>query len=78
MPGMVELGEDIFHKPVRMGVPRYAGGLADVVRNPRYATVMGLLAEGRSQRAARRSLARADGSVKTMCGACKDWFLGNF
>jgi cell division ATPase FtsA len=39
---MVELGEDIFLKPVRIGVPEYAGGLADVVRNPRYSTAMGL------------------------------------
>ncbi len=46
MPGMVELGEDIFLKPVRIGVPEYAGGLADVVRNPRYSTAMGLLVEG--------------------------------
>lgn len=27
MPGMVELGEDIFLKPVRIGAPEYAGGL---------------------------------------------------
>lgn len=46
MPGMVELGEDIFLKPVRIGAPEYAGGLADVVRNPRYSTAMGLLVEG--------------------------------
>ncbi|QOH33429.1 cell division protein FtsA [Burkholderia cepacia] len=46
MPGMVELGEDIFLKPVRIGAPEYAGGLSDVVRNPRYSTAMGLLVEG--------------------------------
>ena len=33
MQGMVELGEEIFHMPVRIGVPRYQGGLADVVRS---------------------------------------------
>src|SRR5260221_11624776 len=49
MRGMVELGEEIFHMPVRIGVPRYAGGLADVVRAPRYATAGGLLAGGGSQ-----------------------------
>ncbi|NDF49627.1 MAG: cell division protein FtsA, partial [Betaproteobacteria bacterium] len=31
MPGMVELAEDIFLKPVRIGMPDYTGGLADVV-----------------------------------------------
>src|SRR4051795_8035768 len=49
MQGMVELGEEIFHMPVRVGAPRYAGGLAEVVRAPRYATAVGLLLEGRSQ-----------------------------
>jgi cell division protein FtsA len=31
MPGMVELGEDIFLKPVRRGVPQYRGALSDMV-----------------------------------------------
>ena len=47
MPGMVELGEDIFLKPVRRGNPTYAGALHDMVANPRSATVMGLLEEAR-------------------------------
>src|SRR5512142_1307696 len=37
MPGMVELGEDIFLKPVRRGVPRYVGALSDMVAQPRAA-----------------------------------------
>ena len=49
MQGMVELGEEIFHMPVRVGTPRYAGGLAEVVRGPRYATVVGLILEGVTQ-----------------------------
>ena len=31
MPGMVELGEDIFLKPVRRGVPKYTSALSDMV-----------------------------------------------
>src|SRR3954467_7265703 len=46
MQGMVELGEEIFHMPVRGGTPNYIGGLAEVVRNPRYSTVVGLLTAG--------------------------------
>ncbi|HET9650951.1 MAG TPA: cell division protein FtsA, partial [Usitatibacter sp.] len=49
MKGMVELGEEIFHMPVRVGVPQYRGALAEVVRNPRYATGMGLLMAGLDQ-----------------------------
>jgi len=46
MPGMVELGEEIFHLPVRLGVPKYVGGLSDVVKTPRMATGVGLLLYG--------------------------------
>src|SRR5215468_10323843 len=51
MPGMVELGEDIFLKPVRRGIPTYSGALFDMVASPRSATVMGLLEEARLSRA---------------------------
>ncbi|MET0349682.1 MAG: cell division protein FtsA, partial [Rhizobacter sp.] len=51
MPGMVELGEDIFLKPVRKGIPTYHGSLHDMVASPRSATVMGLLEEARLGRA---------------------------
>src|SRR3989449_9491655 len=46
MQGMVELGEEIFHMPVRVGVPRYTGGLAEGGRNARFATAVGLVAGG--------------------------------
>ena len=36
MQGMVELGEEIFHLPVRMGIREIFGGLSDVVKTPRY------------------------------------------
>src|SRR6267378_3678959 len=50
MQGMVELGEEVFHMPVRMGVPNYSGGLSEVVRNPRFSTVVGLLMSGLEQK----------------------------
>ena len=50
MPGMIELGEEIFHMPVRMGVPKYTGALADVVQSPRFSTAYGLLLEAQAQR----------------------------
>src|SRR5512139_2133548 len=77
MQGMVELGEEIFHMPVRVGVPRYAGGLADVVRNPRYATAVGLLLEG-VQQVRQGHLARQDGSVRAVFGRMREWFQRNF
>jgi cell division protein FtsA len=77
MQGMVELGEEIFHMPVRVGVPRYAGGLAEVVRNPRYATAVGLLLEG-VQQVRQGHLARQDGSVRAVFGRMREWFQRNF
>ena len=78
MPGMVELGEDIFLKPVRKGVPTYSGPLFDMVASPRAATVMGLLEEARLARTRGHKAAAQAGSVKTLVGRAKDWFLGNF
>ena len=46
MEGAVELAEEIFHIPVRLGIPQYVEGLLDVVRNPIYATGVGLLLYG--------------------------------
>ncbi|MDO5686475.1 MAG: cell division protein FtsA [Neisseria sp.] len=52
LTGMVDLAEDVFNLPARVGVPRELGGLSERIRNPRYATAIGLLyqaleAEGR-------------------------------
>jgi cell division protein FtsA len=77
MQGMAELGEEIFHMPVRLGVPRYTGGLADVVQSPRYATVMGLLAEGRAQ-LERGILARQTGTFRGTLRRMRQWFQSNF
>ena len=78
MPGMVELGEDIFLKPVRRGVPKYSSALADMVAQPRSATVMGLLEEARQARLRGFKVAQKSGSVKTAFGRFKDFIVGNF
>ena len=78
MPGMVELGEDIFLKPVRRGLPRYNSALSDLVAQARAATVMGLLEEARFARIRGYKVAQKAGSVHTALGRVKDWFVGNF
>ncbi len=77
MQGMVELGEEVFHMPVRLGVPRYAGALAEVVRNPRYATAVGLLMEGKAQMD-RGLVSRQGGSFTQTLTRMRDWFQKNF
>jgi cell division protein FtsA len=78
MPGMVELGEDIFLKPVRRGVPQYNSALADMVSQPRAATVMGLLAEAGVDRQRGFKVSQKSGSVNSLMDRLKDWFVGNF
>ena len=78
MPGMVELGEDIFLKPVRRGIPKYSSALADMIAQPRAATVMGLLEEARLARLRGFKVAAKSGSVKTAFGRFKDFIVGNF
>lgn len=78
MPGMTELAEDIFLKPARLGTPEYSGQLADVVRSPRYSTVLGLLQEAKKQYLRGYIVTRQEGSVKAVWQRMKEWFLGNF
>ncbi|WP_294770736.1 cell division protein FtsA [uncultured Rhodoferax sp.] len=78
MPGMVELGEDIFLKPVRRGIPKYNSALADMVAQPRAATVMGLLEEARLARMRGYKVAQKAGTMKSAFSSVKDWFVGNF
>lgn len=78
MRGMVELGEEIFHMPVRMGLPRYVGGLSEVVSNPRYATGVGLVLMGKNQ-LERHLIGQLEvNSFARMMEKMKSWFQGNF
>ena len=78
MPGMIELGEDIFLKPVRRGIPQYNSALYDMVAQPRAATVMGLLEGARLARVRGHKVAQKAGSVHSALGRIKDWFVGSF
>jgi cell division protein FtsA len=77
MPGMMELGEEMFHNTVKLGLPRYDGSLRDIVRNPRYATAVGLLLEGVTQR--RRGM-KVQGPVtfRQTLARMRAWFGKNF
>jgi len=78
MRGMVELGEEIFHMPVRMGLPRYVGGLSEVVSNPRYATGVGLVLMGKQQLERHLNGQLEVNSFARMLEKMKSWFQGNF
>ncbi|MGE4337514.1 MAG: cell division protein FtsA [Pigmentiphaga sp.] len=78
MPGMIELAEDVFLKPVRMAVPDYHGGLADVVCNPRFSTAMGLLIEAQAQHLRGRIRVPQSGGFRQVLARMREWFRGNF
>jgi len=78
MQGMVELGEEIFHLPVRLGIPKYVGGLSDVVRTPRMATGVGLLLYGLEHFQRSEETRMQSGSFGDVMAKMKMWFQGNF
>jgi len=78
MQGMVELGEEIFHMPVRLGLPRYVGGLSDVVKTPRFSTGVGLLLYGLEQYKHNQTARQRSNSFSEVLSSMKAWFKGNF
>ena len=79
MEGVVELAEEIFNMPVRIGAPSRVKGLTDIVRNPIYSTAVGLLEYGAVH--SRQSNARsrsAQSNGPGMFTKMKDWIQSNF
>ena len=73
--GLMELAEEIFHMPVRIGVPLHVTGLTDVVQNPIYSTAVGLLLYGKDHKVRGVSI-NEDGM--DLFSKIKNWFQGNF
>jgi len=76
--GMVELGEEIFHMPVRLGLPLYRGGLAEVVRTPRFSTGVGLIIAGIEQNRHHQKARLQGNSFKLILERIGNWFQRNF
>lgn len=78
MEGVVELAEEIFHMPVRLAMPQGVEGLVDIVRNPIYATGVGLLIYGMRQQLDGLSDSRQRTGVGGLFAKIKSWFKDNF
>ena len=81
MEGMIDLAEEVFHMPVRLGIPQGVGGLSGVVHNPIYATGVGLVLFGARARGGSRYglLPQSAGvGIQGVLGKMKSWFQGNF
>ena len=73
--GMLDLAEEIFESPVRLGTPCHVGGLQDVVRGPMYATGVGLVLFGASQdREGARFRIRDESIFGRVKQRMRDWF----
>ena len=78
MEGVVELAEEIFHMPVRLGTAQNVTGLVDVVRNPIYATGVGLLLFGFQNQRLERGGTSGESVVAGVFNRVRDWFQGSF
>jgi cell division protein FtsA len=76
MEGVVELAEEIFHMPVSLGHPKYITGLNDIVRNPVYATGVGLLLYGQSRE--EETHVRGRGTSSGYWNRMRQWMTDNF
>ena len=76
MEGVIELAEEIFHMPVRLGSPQNVKGLVDIVANPIYSTGVGLLQYGVKQQlqASKKLSSREAG--EGLLARLKRWFQG--
>lgn len=77
--GVVELAEEIFHIPVRLGYPmQNVGGLPEIIENPAFATGVGLLAYGHLQQMSLQLSGEGKSSFKNLWHKMKSWFQGSF
>jgi cell division protein FtsA len=78
MDGLIELAEEVFHMPVRLGVPQYVIGMDEVVNNPIYSTGVGLLMYARQHRFSRRPEIGDSAGLRGAWARMRSWFQGNF
>ena len=75
MEGAVELAEEVFHMPVRIGVPQEIEGLTDMVKDPLYATGVGLILCGNQNQ---QNIGIDFDEEIGVFSKIAQWFRGNF
>ncbi len=73
MQGAIDLAEEIFHMPVRLGVPQLGKGSVEFIQDPMHATGVGLLLYGRDYLMGQRS-GRRRSSFTSITERMKGWF----
>jgi cell division protein FtsA len=78
MPGLIELAEQVFRMPVRLGKPQNIMGIEEILSNPIFSTGVGLLIYGAQQQQGLAGHRRTGSNLKSMFSRMKGWFKGNF
>ncbi|MDG4811824.1 cell division protein FtsA [Hydrogenovibrio sp. 3SP14C1] len=79
--GAVELAEEVFHMPVRLGMPHDVSGLKEEVCNPSFATTVGLLMYAKEHQGTRFSIEKSSElslDKESILEKMKSWFSKNF
>lgn len=76
--GILELAEQHFRMPVRLGVPQHVRGLTQVQNNPVFATSVGLLLHGLQAQGQGLPAYEADYGARNVWKRMRSWFQGNF
>ncbi|MBK5941030.1 cell division protein FtsA [Halochromatium roseum] len=74
MEGIVELAEEVFHMPVRLGLPQSVTGMEDTIADPVYAAGVGLLIYAKQHRFA----GTAEHQSAGVWGRLRNWLSGSF
>jgi len=77
MEGAIELAEEVFHMPVRLGIPHNLKGLSDMIKDSRYATGVGLLLFSKLHHES-YDYSFAENSMGGIFSRVKHWFQGSF
>ena len=78
MEGAVDLAEEVFHLPVRLGIPQHVSGLGEIIRNPIHATGVGILLYARDSRGTQGAPEhQMSSNMKDVWSRVKSWFQGN-
>jgi cell division protein FtsA len=74
LEGLVEMAEQIFNCPARLGYPQNVGGLSDVVNNPMYATAVGLVVYGAKNQPEKKFRIRDVNIFNRITNRMRRWF----
>jgi cell division protein FtsA len=78
LANMVDLAEQIFDLPARIGYPRKVGGMTEMVKTPQFSTAIGLVFFGMKNESCHRFKETEEGMISRLIERMRDWFGNSF